>query len=123
MTYFKKQTGDLGERLAASYLRRLGYKVIDTNVTNCFGEIDLIVQKKKALYFVEIRTRQTRYYGSALESVTPKKINKIMLVTEALLNKNKEKWKNLIPYISVVTIDYNSDGVPQIEFLPDAHGL
>ncbi|MBU0506462.1 MAG: YraN family protein [bacterium] len=123
MTYFKKQTGEIGEQLAASYLISLGYKVIDTNVVNRFGEIDLIVQKKKELHFVEIRTRHTRLYGTALESIDYLKINKIMLVAEALLFQNRKKWKALIPFISVVAIDYDREGVPQLEFLPDAYGL
>lgn len=47
--------GKLWEIEAANYLRKHKYKLVDVNYTTRFGEIDLIVQNKKYLCFVEVK--------------------------------------------------------------------
>ena len=49
--------GKLWEIEAANYLRKHKYKLVDVNYTTRFGEIDLIVQNKKYLCFVEVKQR------------------------------------------------------------------
>lgn len=58
MSLFSKQTiGTIGERYAARYLRRHGYRVLARNVHCGKNELDLIVQNKEYLAFVEVKTR------------------------------------------------------------------
>ena len=49
--------GKLWEIEAANYLRKHKYELVDVNYTTRFGEIDLIVQNKKYLCFVEVKQR------------------------------------------------------------------
>jgi putative endonuclease len=55
-TYTRKDIGNLGERVAAEYLRRQGFELIDRNVARKTGEIDIIVRKEDTLHFVEVKT-------------------------------------------------------------------
>jgi putative endonuclease len=50
--------GRLGEQLAAEYLRRNGYAVLERNARTRYGEIDLVVRDPHALVFVEVKTRR-----------------------------------------------------------------
>ncbi|MSU74733.1 YraN family protein [Candidatus Kaiserbacteria bacterium] len=52
----RKEIGALGEEVAAEYLRRHGFSIIDRNVTRKTGEIDIIAQSGDTLHFVEVKT-------------------------------------------------------------------
>lgn len=54
---YNKTFGAKGEKAAAKYLRRQGYKIVDRNVTMRHGEIDIIAKKDKYIVFVEVKTR------------------------------------------------------------------
>lgn len=77
--------GKLGEQLAADYLRRQGYRIHETNFRCPFGELDIVASEGDVLAFVEVRTRCGDAYGSAQESVTPRKQRKLVQVAEAYL--------------------------------------
>ena len=64
------ETGRLGESIAADYLRLIGLELLDRNLRVGQKEIDLLACERDCLVFVEVRMRRTRRYGSALESVT-----------------------------------------------------
>ncbi len=54
---FSKITiGKIGEDLATDFLIRKGYKVIQRNYWQPWGEIDIIVKKKNIIHFVEVKT-------------------------------------------------------------------
>lgn len=55
--------GRKGENLAAEYLERLGYQLLEKNYRFKKSEIDLICQKEGLLVFVEVKTRSTRTFG------------------------------------------------------------
>jgi putative endonuclease len=52
----RKRVGTLGETVAAEYLRRHGFVVIDRNVARKTGELDLIAQKDRVMHFVEVKS-------------------------------------------------------------------
>ena len=45
--------GKIWEIEAANYLRKHRYKLVDTNYTTRFGEVDLIVKNRKYICFVK----------------------------------------------------------------------
>ena len=49
-----KDTGRLGEKLAAGYLSRNGYKILDSNYHCRGGEVDIIAGKDGCLVFIEL---------------------------------------------------------------------
>ncbi len=52
----KRKTGDLGEDIAAMFLMKHGFTVLERNYLRKWGEIDIIAKKASKLYFVEVKT-------------------------------------------------------------------
>jgi putative endonuclease len=51
-----KDIGTIGEKVAAEYLQRKGFKFVEINFTRKTGEIDLIMRKDTVLHFVEVKS-------------------------------------------------------------------
>lgn len=52
----RKEVGNLGEKVAAEYLHRHGFLIVDRNVARKTGEIDIIARKDKVMHFVEVKS-------------------------------------------------------------------
>ena len=52
-----QKIGELGEDVACKYLTEHGYSILERNYTKKWGEIDIIVQKDKTLYFIEVKSK------------------------------------------------------------------
>jgi putative endonuclease len=63
------QTGSYGERVAAAFLRRHGYRVLHRNFLIRGGEIDLVCRRGEMLVFVEVRTRAGTEFGRPAETI------------------------------------------------------
>ncbi len=70
-------TGKQGEKVAANYLKKNGYKIVDRNYHCKFGEIDIIALEGDILTFIEIKTRGSREYIPPEFTVTKHKQSKI----------------------------------------------
>ncbi len=98
----KLNTGKLGEDIAENYLKKKGYKIIARNYRNKYGEIDLVVQDKSSLVFVEVRTRRNERFGSPEESINSKKKRKMFKNTKAYIAFHNFKEKYRMDVICVV---------------------
>ncbi|MDE3070205.1 MAG: YraN family protein [Acidobacteriota bacterium] len=56
----RRALGELGEELAASHLRSLGYRVLAHNHRTRHGEIDLVAYDGDTLVFAEVKARRVR---------------------------------------------------------------
>ena len=65
----RKRLGDRGEKLAAKYLIRNGYEIVEKNYRSPYGEVDIIAKRGDILAFIEVKTRLTDTYGSPSEAV------------------------------------------------------
>ena len=61
--------GARGEKAAAKYLRRRGYKILLKNFHSGKAEVDLVARHKDWLVFVEVKTRETEQFGAPSEAV------------------------------------------------------
>lgn len=116
----KQQTGSQGEEIAQKHLCQQGYRVIETNFFCKYGEIDLIAQKDDELFFVEIRRRIGQEYGSALESASIKKQQKMRRCAQFYLNSSPE-WHETPAHLSFLAIDDLPSGEQFIEFIKDVN--
>ena len=92
---FNTQTlGAIAETEACVFLEKQGLRLIQKNYRSPCGEIDLIMQDKTAIVFVEVRLRSAKTYGSATESVNLSKQRK--LIKTALLFLQKKCWLNKV---------------------------
>lgn len=72
-----KQIGKHYENIACQYLLKQGLLLIAKNSQYPLGEIDLIMQDKQCLVFVEVRYRKNANFGDAAITVTLSKQMKI----------------------------------------------
>ena len=80
-----KPLGRKGEDLAASYLRELGWEVIERNYRSWLGEIDLVCRDHDTLVFVEVKTRTGTDFARPDQSVTLRKQAKLRRLVEDYL--------------------------------------
>lgn len=117
----RKETGDLGERLAGEFLRERGYTIIEKNYRCAEGEVDIVARQADDLVFVEVRTKRSRMFGSPEESITPAKQEKLRTVSAHYRETHEdlpESWR-----IDVVAIELNRDNRPsRIEVIKNAVG-
>lgn len=52
----KNKTGAYGEEIAAKYLTRNGYQIIERNYLKKWGEIDIVARGTKEIRFIEVKT-------------------------------------------------------------------
>ncbi len=79
-----KNKGQRSEELAACFLKKKGYKIVDRNFRKRYGEVDIIAEKNNTLVFVEVRSL-TGDFMDPLESITPQKIERISKTAAAYL--------------------------------------
>ena len=70
--------GKEAEDRACRYLQARGLQLLQRNYHSRRGEIDLVLQDKGSLVFVEVRYRSDSRFGSALESVNPRKQSRLI---------------------------------------------
>ncbi len=112
--------GAWGEAQAGEYLRKKHYKLVAAGYRSRFGEIDLIVQNRKYLVFVEVKLRKSAAFAKALEYVDQRKQERIRTTASLYLSEHPT---DLQPRFDVIEI-YAPEGVntlrPEIHHLEDA---
>lgn len=58
-----KETGFLGENIAARYLRGKDYQILAQNYRKPWGEVDIIAEKEGVIVFCEVKTNSQEYPG------------------------------------------------------------
>jgi len=94
-----KQLGYWGEEIAQTHLQGKGYKIIEHNYRNKWGEIDIVAQKNRVVVFIEVKTRDSANSNNFLpeQSVTSQKQAKLRMLCEIYLNEHKyahdQEWQ------------------------------
>ena len=117
----RKETGILGEKLARDFLKKRGYRIIETNYRSPAGEIDIIARHRDSLVFIEVRTKKSPVFGSPEESITLAKMERLRNTAFHY----QQTHDNLLPLwrIDVVAIELNQKGKPsRIELIENAVG-
>ena len=89
MTEKKKETGDIGEEIAAGLLEDSGFEIIERNYRYGRGEIDIIAKDNDVLVFVEVKTRKNLEFGPPELAITKNKQRQIKKIAEAYLFENE----------------------------------
>jgi putative endonuclease len=79
--------GSEGERLAARFLRRQGYRILARRYRTALGEIDLIARDGSCIVFVEVKTRRTELAGQPHEAVDRAKQAQLTRLALAFLKR------------------------------------
>jgi putative endonuclease len=81
-SWWRRWFGSRSERAAASFLRRLGYRLLASNVHNRFGELDLIALDGRTVVFVEVRSTEketTLEPGESIDATKQQKLTRAAL--------------------------------------------
>lgn len=99
-----KIIGKLGEEHAQKFLKKMGWKILETNYRySRFAEIDIIAKDKDIIVFVEVKTRSTTNFGHPFEAISKSKLQNIFKAGLAYLQTTKETYKSYrIDVVSVI---------------------
>lgn len=111
------ETGRHAETLACDFLRAQGLALVERNYHSRFGEIDLIMDDRDCLIFVEVRYRRQARFGSGAESVDPRKQARLIACARHYLQHHPRAAQRPCRF-DVVAIDGGSK--PAIEWIADA---
>jgi putative endonuclease len=110
--------GKAGEDAAARYLRKNGCKILERNFSTPLGEIDIIALDGEVVCFVEVRSRSSADFGSAVEKLPRRKQRQVTKAALAYLKtKHLEDVDIRFDYAAVVI---PGEGKSQVEFIRDA---
>jgi putative endonuclease len=117
----RRGVGARGEKLAADFLEKKGYIILQRNYRCREGEIDIIAQQGECLVFVEVRTRKSPGFGTPEESISFSKKEKLVSLTDIYLQNCESlppSWR-----IDVVAVELNSrNTVSRLEHIENAIG-
>ena len=109
----RKKLGTRGENIAADYLKKQGYKILEKNwffrwgsSNSSKGEIDIITKKQGIIVFVEVKTIYENANFEPEQKVDFRKKKKLIKLAQIWLTQNKlpldVKWQ-----IDVIGIKIN----------------
>ncbi len=114
----KKTLGEIGEEVAANFLRRKGVAIRARNFRVKNGEIDIIGDEEGTLLFVEVKTRTGEYYGRAAGAVNFRKQQKIIAAAQIYLQR--ENLGHCPCRFDVIEVYPERDGTFRVVHLPAA---
>lgn len=112
--------GAWGEALAAEYLRKKGYRVIASGYRCRFGEIDLIVENRRIMAFVEVKLRRSSNFAQAREYVDRRKQEKLRTTAAFYLSEHPSALPSRFDVIEVYAPAGIQTQKPEIHHMEDA---
>lgn len=121
MTAEKAHIGALGEKSAADFIIKQGFRIRGTNYRKPYGEIDIIAEKDRVLHFIEVKA--SKYYTDS--AFTPemridrRKARNLKKICETYLREAgsslDQEWQ-----IDVISVILDSEAVLGINFIENA---
>ncbi len=113
----KNQTlGRMGENLAAAYLKKQGYEILDRNWRFQHAEIDIIAREENTLIFIEVKSRSDVYFGVPEDAISPRKMTLITDAATRYMELMNHEWAVRFDVISLIikseevyTLDHYKD--------------
>jgi putative endonuclease len=102
-----QKIGRWGESVAAEYLQKRGYEILDKNARTPYGEIDLVARLNGVTVMVEVKARTTRSFGLPEEAITARKLSHMLAAAEHYAAEHAlDSWQ-----LDVLAIE----GIPGVE--------
>ena len=114
----RKETGEEGERLAAAFLCKLGYRLLRRNWSACGGEIGIIARDGEEVVFAEVKCRSSAQWGDSEESVNLPKQRSIYLAARQFAGRYRLRDRTL--RFDVVAVLLRGGGPPEIKHYKNA---
>lgn len=112
----RQETGAQGEHLARKFLEKQGMVLICANYACRWGELDLVMLEEQTLVFIEVKTRRSLRYGSALEAVTPQKQRRLWMSVRDYLLKHPHEGPVRFDVVGI----HRQSGQEKIDYVRNA---
>lgn len=105
--------GRLAESAVAKYLAARDYKILDQNWHTRQCEIDIVAEKSKSVYFIEVKYRIRDNQGSGVDYITAKKLKQMIFAGEVWVAQNSwmGDWR-------LEAADVSGDKFEKIKLIP-----
>ena len=101
--------GHKGEEMAASYLEKQGYFILERNWMNKGRkELDIIATKDDVVVFVEVKTRKVGSATTPISAVNAHKQHRIALAADSYLKANRIDFSYRFDVIGIIYNDEDS---------------
>ncbi|MDZ7605303.1 MAG: YraN family protein [Cyclobacteriaceae bacterium] len=102
-----KHSGQLGEQLAADYLKQNGWNILAMNYRHKRAEIDIVASNENILLFVEVKTRSNMSFGQPEDFVDSRKAERIISAADHFIREID--WRARIRF-DIISIDNTAHG-------------
>ena len=119
----RRALGTRGEDAVARWYEQRGYLVADRNWRVREGELDLVLQRGRALVFCEVKTRRGDAFGTPFEAVTITKQRRLRTLAMRWLSEHRVRAAELRFDVAAVRVRAPreaGDEVDEIEVLEAA---
>jgi putative endonuclease len=120
--FYKNQnnikTGKAGEQLAATFLQKLGYTLLDLNWRHHHWELDIVATRGNTLHFVEVKTRTSLLFGYPEEHISAKKM-KHLKNAACHYHYLHPQFKNI--QFDVIAINFVNGKDPAVYYMEDVY--
>jgi len=101
----KQIKGKVGEDHILKKLEKEGYRLLHRNFFVRGGEIDLVLEKKQRLVFVEVKTRSSDHFGSPFDSITAQKKRHLRRAAELYIQQYHLEERDVEFWAAAVYMD------------------
>ncbi|MEW5807183.1 MAG: YraN family protein [Acidobacteriota bacterium] len=114
----RRHIGAMGEELAATYLQRKGYRIIERGFRTRYGEIDIIAVDGNVIAFIEVKMRRSETCGVPGDALDQRKRVRIAGMANHFISM--KRWDDRICRFDTVLISATCDGSYEVELIKDA---
>lgn len=108
--------GNKGEDLAAGFLKKSGYKILERNWKWGKNEIDIIAEKDDRIVFIEVKTRSENPLMHPRTAITVEKQKSIIYAADGYIKRSRTDKEARFDLLFIVL----QGEQPQFELIEDA---
>lgn len=113
-----KDTGRLGEGIAAEWLQGEGYRILHMNWRQGRWEIDIIAERSGVLHFIEVKTRRSLKYGHPENHVNKHKMRNLVNASAGFLLLHPQ-WMRI--QFDIISINLWQESEPDLFLIEDIY--
>lgn len=88
----RKELGRRAEQMAAEFLLKEGYQILERNLVFKQGEIDILAQKEGVIVVVEVKSREGKLFVDPIYKIDLHKQQKLFLLGRIIEQKYPEQF-------------------------------
>lgn len=96
------ELGKIGEQLSVDFLLGKGYEILARNFIYQKAEVDIIAKYEGMIICVEVKTRNSDFFGDPQDFVTPGKIKNLVKAMDAFVIENDISLETRFDIIAVL---------------------